>query len=510
MVLSGIVLITTKETTMVSVNTNIASLQAQSALKSTQGDYENAMLRLSTGKKINGAADDAAGLSVASSMTSQIKGLKMAAKNASDGISLVNTIEGALDEASDILQRIRELAVQSISDTNNGSDRNYIQDEVNQLNNELNRISSTTQYNSMNVLDGTYTDRTMQIGNLGNQVLKFGVASVDTTTIGAFQRDSVDEVVAVAANHAAAVTALDALYAAAADYTLAGSFGTKTASVDAGADARDVAAAFNLISNETNVKATAITRAQLVAGTAATTYSFTLQGKSSTLSTVTATVTLTTDQTALRDAINAVSGSTGITATLTSNKSAVNLVQAEGYDIIVGAVAGADMTLDAADKDGTVTGSAVTLDFDGNDSSGVVGTIALSSDKAFTVTSGNAANHFSAATTALSSSLSQLGDISLKTVTGSTNAIAVIDTALTMVASSRSGLGAIQNRLTSTVTNLNNIVAKTEQSRAQIVDADYTSETTALSKSQILQQASTAMLAQANKATQGVLQLLQG
>jgi flagellin len=126
------------------------------------------------------------------------------------------------------------------------------------------------------------------------------------------------------------------------------------------------------------------------------------------------------------------------------------------------------------------------------------------------VTSGNAANHFSAATTALSSSLSQLGDITLKTVTGATNAISVIDTALTMVASSRSGLGAIQNRLTSTVTNLNNIVAKTEQSRAQIVDADYTSETTALSKSQILQQASTAMLAQANKANQGVLQLLQG
>ena len=106
--------------------------------------------------------------------------------------------------------------------------------------------------------------------------------------------------------------------------------------------------------------------------------------------------------------------------------------------------------------------------------------------------------------------IKKLGDISLKTVTGSTNAIAVIDTALTMVASSRSGLGAIQNRLTSTVTNLNNIVAKTEQSRAQIVDADYTSETTALSKSQILQQASTAMLAQANKANQGVLQLLQG
>ena len=225
---------------MVSVNTNIASLQAQSALKGTQGEYENAMLRLSTGKKINGAADDAAGLSVASSMTAQINGLKMAAKNASDGISLVNTIEGALDEASDILQRIRELAVQSVSDTNNGSDRTYIQDEVNQLNSELNRIASTTQYNGMNVLDGTYTDRTMQIGNLGQQVLKFGVSSVDTTTLGAFQRNSNRYLVSnEAANHAAAKADL-ALHFKAIDYTIAGSFGTKTASVDAGANVRDV------------------------------------------------------------------------------------------------------------------------------------------------------------------------------------------------------------------------------------------------------------------------------
>ena len=129
---------------MVSVNTNIAALGAQNNLKMNNVGYEKAMQRLSSGKRINGAADDAAGLSVASSMTAQVKGLKMASKNASDGISLVNTIEGALNEATDILQRMRELAVQSISDTNNGSDRTYIQDEINQLNNELNRISERT------------------------------------------------------------------------------------------------------------------------------------------------------------------------------------------------------------------------------------------------------------------------------------------------------------------------------------------------------------------------------
>ena len=140
-----------------------------------------------------------------------------------------------------------------------------------------------------------------------------------------------------------------------------------------------------------------------------------------------------------------------------------------------------------------------------SDSTAVLGTVRLSSDKTFTVTPGNSANIFSGATAALSSTLTQLGDITLKTVNGATNALSVLDQSLAMVASSRSSLGAIQNRLTSTVDNLNNIIAKTEQSRAQIVDADYASETTALSKSQILQQASTAMLAQANKAAIGMI-----
>ena len=153
--------------------------------------------------------------------------------------------------------------------------------------------------------------------------------------------------------------------------------------------------------------------------------------------------------------------------------------------------------------------SSVTLATGGDDSSVVFGAVRLSSDKAFTVTPGNGANLFSGATAALSSSLTQLGDVTLKTVVGATNAIAVLDQSLAMVASSRSSLGAIQNRLTSTVNNLNNIAAKTEQSLSQIMDADYASETTALSKSQILQQASTAMLAQANQANQGVLRLLQ-
>jgi flagellin len=158
---------------MVSVNTNIASLSSQAALKGTQGDFENSMLRLSSGKRINGAADDAAGLSIANSMTAQIKGLRMASKNASDAISLANTVEGALQESTSILQRMRELSVQAISDTNSGNDRVFIQDEINQLNNELNRIANTTEFNGIKVLNGTYADKTIQVGNLGGQTQSY-------------------------------------------------------------------------------------------------------------------------------------------------------------------------------------------------------------------------------------------------------------------------------------------------------------------------------------------------
>ena len=503
---------------MVSVNTNIAALQSHNALTGTKGDFENSMLRLSTGKKINGAADDAAGLSIANSMTAQIKGLKMASKNASDAISLTTTVEGALQESTNILQRMRELAVQATSDTNNGQDRVFIQDEINQLNNELNRIANTTEFNGIKVLNGTFNDKTIQVGNLGSQTVSIGVENADNATLGAYQIESVDE--SVRANtHASAVAALNATQNAAADYTVKGFFGTKTASVDAGADARDIAAAFNLVSSTTGVKATAISKAKIgvqALNENGATFTFTLQGKSSTSSTVTATITSTTNLTALKDAINSVSGSTGIVATLNSAKDGIFVTNEEGYDIIIGDVDSGAITgtlrVNAVERDGTVDGTNTDLagmSSSTNDSAAVLGQVILSGDKPFTITPGNAANAFSAATTSVSSSLSTVGNISIKTVSGATNAIAVLDGALSMISASRSKMGALQNRLNTTVDNLSTIITKTEQARSRIEDADMANETTALSKSQILQQASTAMLAQANQANQGVLQLLQ-
>ena len=228
---------------MVSVNTNIASIGARNSLTGNNGMTETAFERLSSGKRINSASDDAAGLQIANSMTSQINGLKMAAKNASDGISLVNTVDGALAESTEILQRMRELAVQSISDTNSGQDRVFVQDEINALNTELNRIASTTQFNGMNLLDGTFTNMELQVGSDVGQTVQFGVNNVDNATLGSFQLSSVVEAGGTAevtaangtvtsggqATHASAVIALNANFGAAANYTLKGFFGTKTA-----------------------------------------------------------------------------------------------------------------------------------------------------------------------------------------------------------------------------------------------------------------------------------------
>jgi flagellin len=385
---------------------------------------------------------------------------------------------------------------------------------------DISNSPCTTEFNGIKVLDGTYTDKTIQIGNLASQTISVGVDNADNATLGAHQIESIDESVTVGTTAALVTTALDALQSASADYLVKGSFGTKTADVAAGADARDVASAFNNIAGTTGVKATAITRAKIAMAaieSGGASFSFTLKGKSSTASTVNASVVATTNLTSLRDAINAVSGSTGIVASLNSAKDAVFITNDEGYDIIIGDLdtgttsITANFSVNAMERDGTVDGTTQTLL--GNtaitDSTGIMGQVILSGDKPFTVTPQNAANAFQATAIISNSSLSTVGDINLKTVSGATNAIAVIDGALSMISASRSKMGALQNRLNSTVENLSTIITKTEQARSRVEDADFATETTALSKSQILQQASTAMLAQANQANQGVLRLLQ-
>ena len=334
---------------MTSINSDFMSQLALRSLGKSSSMMTQAMERLSTGKRINSAADDAAGLGIATKLKAQVSSLNAASRNTSDALALIGTIDGALEESQEILLRMRELAVQSASDSNTGTDRTFIQDEINQLTAELNRISSATEFNNVKLLDGTYNDKSIQIGTGPNQTFKLGINATDAATLGAYEMQTATEAndhddhlaLGSVASHSAAKTALDALYGVGADYEVKGSFGTKTANVDAGADARDVAKAFNLISGTTGVNATVVTRAKISGINAADTYSFTLQGKSTNSSTVNATISSTSNLTELKDAINSVSGSTGITASLTEDLSGINLVQNEGYDIIIGGMTAA-------------------------------------------------------------------------------------------------------------------------------------------------------------------------
>ena len=497
---------------MTSINSDFMSQLALRSLGNSSNMMTQAMERLSTGKRINSAADDAAGLGIATKLKAQVNSLNAATRNATDALALIGTIDGALEESGEILLRMRELAVQSASDTNTGTDRSFIQDEVNALNNELNRISSSTEFNAVKLLDGTYNNKSIQIGTGANQVFNIGVTATDSTTLGAYQIESAASATALVGTAASGNLAINALVTGTADYVVKGSFGTSTVNIDAGADAKDVAQAFNLVSGTTGITASAVTKAKITAISAADTFSFTLKGKSTTASTVNATVASTSNLTSLKDAINSVSGSTGITASLTNDLSGINLTQQDGYDIVVGDVtsASATMTMKAADKDGTADATArILAATTTTDSAGFIGQVSLSSHKAYTVTPGVATNHFSAATTASASTLSTMGALDLSSQTGATNALSVIDGAIAMISEVRSEMGAAENRLTSTVDNLSNVSVNTQRSLTSVEDANFASETSALTKAQILQQAATSMLAQANKAKQTMLVLLQ-
>ena len=166
------------------INTNMKSLIAQDSSNINNRKLSTTMERLSTGNKINSAKDDAAGLAISTRMDSQIRGLNMAVKNAYDTVSLTETAEGAMEEVTNMLQRMRELALQASNDTNSDLDRRYIQDEIDQLASEIDRLSDTTQFNSINVLDGSYGSKVFQIGSNQNQTMNISIGSMHSSVLG--------------------------------------------------------------------------------------------------------------------------------------------------------------------------------------------------------------------------------------------------------------------------------------------------------------------------------------
>ena len=490
------------------INTNIGSLTAQRNLGLSQASLSTSMQRLSSGLRINSAKDDAAGLAISDRMTSQIRGANQAARNANDGISLAQTAEGALSEVTSNLQRIRELAVQSSNATNSSSDRDALQAEATQLTAEITRVASQTKFNGINLLDGSFSAKAFQVGaDQGQTITVSSIGDARATALGSNVLAGVGSVIGgnsgVGATATAAATAAAGANGVGAEtnltITTAGGGTTAAISYAAGADAKDIAAAINGAAGGVGVTATATNSATLSGVASAGTVTMTLNG-----SAISVAVTDPTDLTTLMGAINGAQGATGVTAsfTSTSSKAGLTLTTTDGRDIRM-----EDFTNSGTTK--TAVFSGVTLTGGGTaDSSTKVGAVSLSSNKG-TVTLANAnTDVFSAATQA--SAFSSLASMSLSGTDGTNaqNAIAVIDSALSAISSSRGNLGAIQNRFTSVVNSLQTTSENLSASRSRIQDADFAAETANLSRAQVLQQAGTAMVAQANQLPQGVLALL--
>lgn len=480
-----------------SINTNVASLNAQRNLGATQSNLAKSMQRLSSGLRINSAKDDAAGLAISDRMTSQIRGLNQAVRNANDGISLAQTAEGAMQESTNILQRMRELAVQSANDSNTGSDRASLQKEIAQLQQELDRIATTTSFNGKNVLDGTFTAQSFQVGANAGETISFSVGGASSTQIGAHQlkvAGTINQATAGTANTVAAQT-----------MTVSGSLGTESITVAAGATAKTIAEKINNISNDTGVNATAVTNAKLTVG-AIGAQSFQLFGKNTTGETISANITNLSDLTELADAINAKAAETGVTAELAADKASITLKNTEGEDIQMTWASGSQ-SLQGLAADGTVPTGSPVVAMTSAGSASVGGNITFNAEKSYSVASTSTTTVLDAASKG--SALTSVGSVDISTRSGATDSLSVIDSAISFIDTERANLGAIQNRFENTISNLQNISENVSAARSRILDADIAQETSNMTKQNILQQAGVSILAQANQTPQLALSLLQ-
>ncbi len=484
------------------VNTNIASLNTQRNLSNSSNALQTSMQRLSTGSRINSAKDDAAGLQISNRLTSQINGLGVAVRNANDGISLSQTAEGALQQSTNLLQRMRDLALQSANDSNSATDRASLQKEVTQLKNELTRIAETTSFGGRKLLDGSFGTAQFQVGANANETIGVTLSSAKATNLGANRTLSAG-LSAGASTAAATPTSL----VAAQTLTVTGGTGTETVTVGAGDSSKAIVAAVNAKTANTGVSASALTRAQL-GGFAAGTSSFSLNGQA-----ISANISNASDLSGLASKINEFASTTGVTAV--SNGNTMDLVAADGSNIAIADYANSTtgnqtITVQGRNTDNTANfGASRTLTEGGTEDSTLVqGEITFNSSGSHTVSSSDATNSLLVAQNN-TSTLASVNSISVGSREGANSAIAIIDGALASIDDQRSSLGAVQNRFDNTIANLQNIGENVSAARGRIQDTDFAAETANLSKNQILQQAGTAILAQAKQLPQAVLSLLQ-
>ena len=546
------------------INTNIQSLNAQRNLNRTQNDLQTSLQRLSSGLRINSAKDDAAGLAISERFSTQIRGLDQARRNANDGISLAQTAESALQSSGEILQRIRELAVQSANASNSAGDRQALNAEVQQLSQELQRIATNTEFNGQKLLDGSFTAAQFQVGANANQTIvatsgNFQVNAYGNFRIGAlaaFTEGGVGDLVkgsydpAAAPDRASLTQTVGAASAIAApgDLTINSAVGTTTINYIAGTSAEDLAAAIN--QTNSGVRASALTTFLLGAGTAGQfqqNTSYTVHISTDTFDATGATapssyqtisfLTGGTDNTAdvstaeqlnaVAQAFNDVSGKTGFTAKVVKtedNTYGIQLTNEVGKDVRLAvdssttpeisfqdvSVLDGD-TANTIDAAGTALGRTTAANvFAGTEGNWITGQLTLDSDRSFSISDENAAQFFTpAGDTVIGGMMQKTAAMDVSTVDAANRTLNIADSALAAVNSQRARYGALQSRFENTIINLQTTSENLSASRSRIKDADFAEETAKLTRAQILQQAGVSILAQANALPQNVLALLQ-
>ena len=511
----------------ISVNTNVTSMKAQNQLNGANSKLSTSMERLSSGLRINSAKDDAAGLQISNRLTSQINGIGVAMRNANDGISMAQTAEGAMQESTNILQRMRDLSLQSANGSNSAEDRVSMQKELTALQAELTRISDTTSFGGQKLLDGTFGTKSFQVGANSNETISMSINSVSANKIGL----SGKSVTMAALTGFAGASASTKTFASTDSLVMQVGPNNKTISLTNGMSAADLAGQINATEGIIGVKATTSAAVTLGANaTAGDTVALSVDGVDISY---TAGVALNgiAGGNALYTAINADSATKealaakNITVTNDATTGGVIFTKSTGENMSLsikttgGATEGITGSIQGLNSAGALAGTAVTF---GSATAAAVTTNSaeVTGDLDFTdavvdsryatasLTAGGGTLTGAGNATLGATKLTSIADVDITTAGGAQNAIDVIDAAIAGIDNQRADLGAVQNRMNFTINNLSNIQSNVTDARSRIQDVDFASETAQLTKQQILSQTSSAMLAQANQLPQTALSLL--
>ncbi len=522
------------------INTNVTSLSSQRALLTSSKSLGKALERLASGSRINRAGDDAAGLAISEGLGSQVRGVRVAIRNANDALGFLNTAEGALAELTNIVQRLRELAIQASNGTLGSSDRNFLNAERTQLLQEFDRIAAQTNFNGANLLDGSFTTTDLQVGIRKGETISFNIGDARAVNLGALASRSGSQNAISGSSGQVVINGISIAPSSSLDDTLSSS-GNAYSSIA-------VAKAVNAKSGQTLVTADVQnTNVQVLNAMNFGSFSGTLAGDSFKVNGVQVTGTGITSTNAFIEAVNSVASLSGVKARLHSGSTTlIDFFTLDGRNVQIqvsgaaGASVSASFAFVLAGGNSTAISQTANAYVGGNVSGGfgityafstvTTGTSIALTDISVTLTgairlrSANAISVASAATASAALGISgmaagavvvavdktnNLSNIALTTQATSSDALSVLDATLASLNSLRSTLGATQSRLDSAVNSLGVTLENISAARSQIRDADVAQETAELTRSQILQQAGVAVLGQANTSSQAALSLLQ-